>query len=102
MSIIIRFSGTSAGRDFGTCEPMATSEDSFDPGREGRRRENEATGEGMLGRMNRGRGRGTGVPGRVETKRSVFAKIISRILLVKIYEKNPNIRTNLDKTFANI
>ncbi len=66
--IIIRFSGTSAGRDFGTCEPTPTSEDSFDQGREGRRREKEATGGGMPCRMTRGRGRGTGVPGRVETK----------------------------------
>ncbi len=66
-----------------------------------RRRENEATGEGMLGRMTRGRGRG-----RVETKISVFAQIIPRKLLVKIYEKGPKysnkILIKLSQTFKNL
>jgi hypothetical protein len=92
--IIIRFSGTSAGRDFGTCEPIPTSEDSFDPGREGRRQEKEATGEWMPCRMTRGRGRGKGVPGRFEMKISVFAKIIFAYcekhvhICAKLYEKD--------------
>jgi hypothetical protein len=81
---------------------MATSEDSFDPGREGRRQENEATGEEMPNRMTRGRGRGTGVPGRVETKRSVFAKIIFANCLQTYTKRTQIFEQNLDKTFANI
>jgi hypothetical protein len=96
--IIIRFSGTSAGQDFGTCEPMPTSEDCFDPGREGmRRQENEATGEGMPYRMTRGRGPGIGVPGRVETKISV-----SENCLRKYTKRTQIFQQNLDKTIANI
>jgi hypothetical protein len=106
LSIIIRFSGTSAGQDFGTCEPIPTSEDSFDPGREGRRQENVATGEGVLCRMTRGRGRGTGVPGRVETKISFFAKIIFANIAGKNIRKGPNysnkILRKLSRTFKNV